>query len=66
MPSIVTHYLFAKDVLKCNYLQEKISIPHYFIFAQSFDNLFYYKFLTPWKGKDIRNFGEDAQKEKVN
>ena len=66
MPSIVTHYLFAKDVLNHNNLKEKVSISHYLIFAQSFDNLFYYKFLTPWQGKEIRDFGEDAQTEKVN
>jgi len=68
MPSIVTHHLFAKDVyhnlpIK---IQSKISYPHYLLFAQSFDNLFYYKFLTPWKGKEIRTFGEQAQQEKVN
>lgn len=68
MPSIVTHHLFAKDVLKelPRKIKEKISEPHYLIFAQSFDNLFYYKFLTPWKGKEIRTFGEEAQKVKVN
>jgi len=68
MPSIVTHHLFAKEVLENlpTNIQNKLSYPHYLIFAQSFDNLFYYKFLTPWKGKEIRNFGEKAQKEKVN
>jgi len=68
MPSIVTHHLFAKDVLESlpKKTKEKISYPHYILFAQSFDNLFYYKFLTPWKGKEIRSFGEEAQKEKVN
>lgn len=68
MPSIVTHHLFAKEVYDNipNHIKEKISYPHYSIFAQSFDNLFYYNFLTPWQGKDIRKFGETAQKEKVN
>ena len=68
MPSIVTHHLFAKEVLKelPSKIKEKISLPHYMIFVQSFDNLFYYKFLTPWTGKEIRELGENAQKEKVN
>ncbi len=68
MPSIVTHHLLAKEVYQnlTQEMQKKISYPHFILFAQSFDNLFYYKFLTPWKGKDIRDFGESAQKEKVN
>ena len=68
MPSIVTHHLFAKEVYENipKHIKGKISYPHYSIFAQSFDNLFYYKFLTPWQGKEIRRFGEAAQKEKVN
>lgn len=64
----MTHHLFANDV-KEKLLQENISINEenlFHIFAQSFDNLFYYKFLTPWKGKKIRSLGNSAQKEKVN
>jgi len=68
MPSIVTHHIFAKDILKKlpEKVNNQISYEHFIIFAQSFDNLFYYKFLTPWKGKEIRDLGIKAQKEKVN
>ena len=68
MPSIVTHHLFAKDVYNdiSKKIQQKINKKYYLVFAQSFDNLFYYKFLTPWKGKEIRAFGEQAQKENIN
>ena len=70
MPSIVTHHYFAKDVLKKlpKEIQNTISpsIETYYIFAQSFDNLFYYKFFTPWKGKEIRELGTKAQQIKVN
>lgn len=67
MPSIVTHHLFAKDVYKNlqKNIQKKIDIDYLLLFSQSFDNFFYYKFLTPWKGIDIRNFGEEAQKKKT-
>lgn len=68
MPSIVTHHYFAKQVL--NNLPEKVKNniceEYYYIFAQSFDNLFYYKFFTPWKGKKIRELGTLAQKTNVN
>ena len=70
MPSIVTHHYFAKDILnKLNNetkqtFQNSYSI--FLIFAQSFDNLFYYKLLTPWLGKKERTLGYDAQKIKVN
>ena len=46
MPSIVTHHLFAKDVLESlpYSIKETViqNIETYLIFAQSFDNLFYY------------------------
>ena len=70
MPSIVTHHYFARDVFEA--LPTKIqntfksSLDIYFIFAQSFDNLFYYKFFTPWQGKEIRKLGNEAQLTKVN
>ena len=70
MPSIVTHYLFSEDVK--NKTNDKIkqelnkSKEIYHIFAQSFDNFFYYNLLTPKKGKEIRKFGNLAQREKVN
>lgn len=70
MPSIVTHHYFARDVLNTlpKNIQKNIEYSQYFydIFAQSFDNLFYYKFFTPWKGKEIRNLGTLAQRTKVN
>ncbi len=66
MPSIVTHHIFAKEVAKKQNWESKLSFPHYLIFAQSFDNLFYYQFLTPWKGKEIREFGEEAQTKNIN
>lgn len=65
MPSIVTHNLFATEVkeqlTKRNILIKETEL--FLIFAQSFDNLFYYKFLTPWRGKKIRKLGNDAQQE---
>lgn len=70
MPSIVTHHYFAKDIL--DKLTDKTkqtfenSYSIFFIFAQSFDNLFYYKLLTPWRGKKERTLGYEAQKIKVN
>ena len=64
MPSIVTHHLFAKDVYRS--FERKVSYPHFLIFAQSFDNLFYYQFLTPWTGSDIRQLGNIGQHQKVN
>jgi len=70
MPSIVTHHYFAKDVLNQLPIEIKKSIQNqenlYYIFAQSFDNLFYYKFLTPWQGKNIRDLGEKAQQTNIN
>ena len=67
MPSIVTHHIFAKDVYEKlpKKIQEKIDLSNYLVFSQSFDNLFYYKFLTPWKGKEIRKLGNVAQQEKT-
>lgn len=66
MPSIVTHHYFAKDVLKNINNKEKIANKIFYIFAQSFDNLFYYKFFTPWKGKKIRELGSIAQRKNIN
>lgn len=69
MPSIVTHYLFCEDVRlhTKEHIQDslKSSLEIYHIFAQSFDNLFYYNLLTPKKGKDIRKFGNLAQRFKT-
>lgn len=70
MPSIVTHYLFSEDVRiqTTKEIQTKLknSINIYHIFAQSFDNLFYYNLLSLKKGKDIRKFGNTAQKIKID
>ena len=70
MPSIVTHHLFAKDVLESlpHSIKETITqnIETYLIFAQSFDNLFYYHFLFPITGQKIRQLGIDAQKIKTD
>ena len=54
MPSIYVHNYFAKELK--NKIDElkvyKISDPTYlYVFAQSFDNLFYYNFLSLKKGK---------------
>ena len=65
MPSIVTHHYFAKDVLKSSN-PSSINLDIYYIFAQSFDNLFYYSFLTPFKGTNIRELGNFAQKNYSN
>ena len=69
MPSIVTHYYFGNDVLKRlpTNIKKKINKEKniYDIFLQSFDNLFYYKFFTPFLGKKERNLGYNAQKENV-
>ena len=66
MPSIVTHYLFSEDVYEKSskdiheILKNQKQIYH--IFAQSFDNLFYYNLLLPKKGKEIRKLGNTAQR----
>ena len=69
MPSIVTHYYFGNDVLKRlpTNIKKKINKEKaiYDIFLQSFDNLFYYKFFTPFLGKKERDLGYNAQKENV-
>ena len=57
MPSIVTHYLFSEQVLEktTNKIKRQIepNVNLYHIFAQSFDNLFYYNLLNLKKGKHI-------------
>jgi hypothetical protein len=67
MPSIVTHHLFCEDIrLKTKKeIQEQLnaSLNIYHIFAQSFDNLFYYNLLSFKKGKAIRQFGNLAQRK---
>ena len=68
MPSIYTHNYFARDSYKklekenIHKLNNKL---YYEIFAQSFDNLFYYNFYKLGKGKEYRNLGYYAQKHNV-
>lgn len=70
MPSIVTHYLFSEDALyhSKQKIQKEILSSHklYNIFAQSFDNFFYYNFLSLKSGKEIQSFGIKAQRIKTN
>lgn len=68
MPSIYTHNYFAKDVLKKINTKNNKSInndTYYLIFAQSFDNLFYYNFLSLKSGKKYRKLGHKAHTHKV-
>ena len=68
MPSIYTHNYFAKDIYK-KLSKEKIyqinDPKFYLIFSQSFDNLFYYNFLSLKPGGKIRDLGYHAQTHKV-
>lgn len=70
MPSIVTHYLFSEDVKNSlsNNIAQKLNQANniYHIFAQSFDNLFYYNLLNFKSGKKVRKFGNTAQREHIN
>lgn len=67
MPSIYTHNYFAKDTYK-KLEKEKIfqisDKKYYEIFAQSFDNLFYYNVLSLKKGKKYRSLGHYAHMHK--
>lgn len=69
MPSIYTHTIFAKDVK--NKLDENSknligkNIRLYELFSQSFDNLYYYNFLSLKKGKYIRNLAHYAHTHKT-
>lgn len=70
MPAIYTHYKFGKDVL--NKLDKKVKksiLEHdkyYYIFNQSFDNLYYYKLYFPFIGSDIRKLGSMGHKKNIN
>lgn len=67
MPSIYTHNYFAKDTYK-KLEKEKIfqinNRLYYEIFAQSFDNLFYYNFLSFKPGAQYRKLGHYAHTHK--
>ena len=58
MPSIYVHTIFADDVKERldNKTQKIINTKdkYYKMFSQSFDNLYYYNFLSLRRGKDIR------------
>lgn len=70
MPSIVTHHYFAKDVKKnlSEDIQKQIdsSLKIYYVFAQSFDNLFYYNILSLKKGKQIRDLALTGHQKKTD
>lgn len=66
MPSIVTHELFSKDVLKNVKHSDNIDLNTYKIFAQSFDMLFYYSFFLPMFGKKERDLANYAHTHEVN
>ena len=69
MPSIYTHTVFASDVK--NKLDKKTKtlidehINFYNMFSQSFDNLYYYNFLSFKKGNDIRKLGGYCHRHKT-
>lgn len=68
MPSIYTHNYFAKDTYKKIEKDNVYKINnklYYEIFAQSFDNLFYYNFLSFKKGKTYRKLGHYAHTHKI-
>ena len=68
MPSNYTHNYFAKEVYKnldLNNIKPISNKRYYQIFAQSFDNLFYYNFLSIKKGAKYRDLGYYAQVHKV-
>lgn len=68
MPSIYTHNYFAKDTY--NKIDNKIKYRinnklYYEIFAQSFDNLFYYNSISIFPGKKYQKLGHYAHTHKV-
>lgn len=63
MPSIYVHNYFAKEIQsKINKTNNKkiINPKYFYIFAQSFDNLFYYNFYMPFTGSKYRKLGHFA------
>lgn len=70
MPSIYTHTHFAKEVYNRldKIIQNQLTseMPYYIMFSQSFDNFFYYNFLSFRKGKDLREFGRFAHQHNVS
>ena len=68
MPSIYTHTIFANEVKKKldkktqKIIEDKMNF--YKLFSQSFDNLYYYNFLSFKKGKQIRNLASYCHNNK--
>ncbi len=69
MPSIITHDIFAKELLKQLDTKETRIINEakqiYLTFAQSHDYLFYYHSFNFTKAKTIRKIGNKGHKEKT-
>ncbi|MBQ8659364.1 MAG: zinc dependent phospholipase C family protein [Bacilli bacterium] len=63
MPSIITHHIFAEEVLKKTNISNKINKELYQTFAQSHDYLFYYAFDLK-NSKQIKELGHHAHKNK--
>lgn len=68
MPSLITHHMFSKEVLK-HLKQDELSrfsneLTIYHTFAQSHDYLFYYTF-NPIHAKRIKNLGHYAHRHKT-
>ncbi len=70
MPAFYTHHKFCKDVFsKLNVDNKEIlnkSLNHYYLFAQSFDHLFFYKHLNIIPSKKINKLGKYAHRNNVN
>ncbi len=68
MPSIITHHVFSKDVLKQLTKEERSKFDKelilYHTFAQSHDYLFYYTF-NPFYAKKIKKLGHIAHHNKT-
>lgn len=68
MPSLITHHMFSKEVLKhlkedeLSRFSDELTIYH--TFAQSHDYLFYYTF-NPKHAKRIKNLGHYAHRHKT-
>lgn len=61
MPSITTHKIFALDVL--NKYNINVDRNLYIAFAQSFDNLIYYKYLHPIMGKKVYKLNKKGHRD---
>ncbi len=70
MAAPYTHNIYGKSVLqkleKNTIVKLEKYIDYYNLFNQSFDNLFFYNFYMPIKGKKIRELGPYGHKNNVN